>query len=365
MARRATLDRGTPRDADEESGAAGDLPARPGRPGWRSGSQWREPEQVSALWSEARGSRGSSAQRAGSAPWRGSGGRWVVWTLRVVAWAVLLVIGYRGVLAIIHGSGSTTSGTAAAPAASPASTFPTTQAEAYALQFGSAYLNFSPATAANRASLLAAMLPAGADPQLGWNGVGTQTMQSEQVAAISVQGAHKAIVSLLAEINDSQMIELGVPVYTSGGRFVVTGEPALLPVPKAAVAPTAGSQSVDATAVSALQSQLPAFFRAYASGGQATLSRFLVQGAQVTGLGGAVTFNQLVSVTAPPGGATRKITAVVSWKVPTSTETTGTDAGGVVSAARLEMTYTMTVVEQDGTWYVQSISSSAQFPGPP
>ena len=360
MARRATLDRGMPRDADEEIGAAGDLPARPGRPGRRTAAQWREPQQVSALRSEA---RGTSPRRPGSVPWRGSGGRWVVWTLRVVAWAVLLVIGYRGVLAIFQGSTSPAAGTAA-PAAAPAAAFPVTQAEAYALQFGGAYLNFSPAKAASRASLLATMVPAGTDPQLGWNGAGTQTLQSEQVASITVHGAHQAVVTLLAEINGSQMIELGVPVYTSGGRFVVTGEPALLPAPKAAVAPTAPSQSVDASAVSALQTQLPAFFRAYASGGQATLSRFLVQGARVTGLGGAVTYNQLVSVTAPPGGATRKITAVVSWNVP-ARSAAGQHAGTVASAATLEMTYTLTVTEQAGTWYVQSLGTSAQFPGPP
>lgn len=282
---------------------------------------------------------------------------------------VLLVIGYRGVLAIVQSSTSPSTGTAPAPRPAPASTFPVTQAEAYAMQFGSAYLNFSPATAASRAGLLATMVPAGVDPQLGWNGVGTQTMQSEQVTAISIQGAHKALVTLSAEINGSQMIELGVPVYTAGGRFVVTGEPALLPAPKAAVAPTAPAQSVDATAVTALQTQLPAFFRAFASGTQDTLSRFLVQGAQVTGLNGAVTYNQLVSVTAPPGGATRKITAVVSWNVPTSTETTisGTRKHPItnVSSAHVEMTYDMTVVEQGGTWYVQSIGASAESPGPP
>jgi len=292
-----------------------------------------------------------------------------MWTLRIVAWVVLLVIGYRGVLAIVQGSTSTGSGAAPAPTAAPGSTFPATQAEAYALQFGSAYLNFSPATAASRAGLLATMLPAGVDPQLGWNGAGTQTLQSENVAAIQVQGAHKAIVTLLAEINGSQVIELGVPVYTSGGRFVVTGEPALLPVPKAAAAPTAPTQSVDAAAVTALQTQLPAFFRAYASGSPDTLSRFLVQGAQVTGLNGVVAYNQLVSVTAPPGGTTRQITAVVSWAVPTSTETTtaGTSKHPAtnVSSASVEMTYNMTVVEQGGTWYVQSIGSSTQSPGPP
>jgi hypothetical protein len=349
-----------PRDAGDDDGA-GDLPARSGRGGRRSGGRWLEPQQVAA--------QRSATRRSGSAPWRGAGGRWVIWTLRIVAWVVLLVIGYRGILAIVQGSTSPSGGAAPAPTTAPASTFPETQAEAYALQFGSAYLNFSPATAASRASLLGSMLPAGVDPQLGWNGVGTQTLQTENVAAIRVLGAHKAIVTLLAEINNSQAIELGVPVYTSGGQFVVTGEPALLPAPKAATAPTAPTQSVDATAVTALQTQLPAFFRAYADGSQATLSRFLVQGADVSGLNGAVSFNQLVSVTAPPGGSTRKITAVVSWSVPTSTETTtaGTRKHPItnVSSASLEMTYDMTVVEQGGTWYVQAIGSSAQSPGPP
>jgi hypothetical protein len=360
MARRATLDRGMPRDADDDDAGAGDGSARSGRAGWRS-AQRPGPQQLAA--------QRSAARRSGSAPWRGSGGRWVIWTLRVIAWVVLLVIGYRGVLAIVQGSTSSGSGAAPAPTAAPANPFPETLAEAYALQFGSAYLNFSPATASSRAALLASMLPAGADQQLGWNGVGTQTLQSENVAGIQVLGAHKAIVTLLAEINNSQAIELGVPVYTSGGRFVVTGEPALLPVPKAAAAPTAPAQSVDSTAVTALQAQLPAFFRAYADGSQATLSRFLVQGAEVSGLNGAVAYNQLVSVTAPPGGTTRTITAVVSWAVPTSTQTStsGTRKHPItnVAVATTEATYNMTVVEQGGTWYVQSIGSSAQSPGPP
>ena len=37
-----------------------------------------------------------------SQPWRGAGGRWLIWAGRAVIWAVLLLIGYRGVLAIVH-----------------------------------------------------------------------------------------------------------------------------------------------------------------------------------------------------------------------------------------------------------------------
>ena len=37
------------------------------------------------------------------AHWRGAGGRWLVWVARAIAWAVILLIGYRGILAIIDG----------------------------------------------------------------------------------------------------------------------------------------------------------------------------------------------------------------------------------------------------------------------
>ena len=45
---------------------------------------------------------------------------------------------------------------------------------------------------------LAAFLPAGTDPQLGWNGAGTQQLLDEQVAGITVGTAHTAVVTLLA-----------------------------------------------------------------------------------------------------------------------------------------------------------------------
>src|SRR5437764_9692213 len=103
--------------------------------------------------------------------WRGAGGRWLVWAFRVVVWAVLLIIGYRGVTAIVLNE--TPGGSRAAPAPSQGTGFPAMAAGAYAMAFAQVYLNANPASAAQRASELSQFLPPGTDPQLGWNGQGT------------------------------------------------------------------------------------------------------------------------------------------------------------------------------------------------
>ena len=289
--------------------------------------------------------------------WRGAGGRWLVWVFRIVVWAVLLLIGYRGVTAIMLGETST--GAAPAPAATPGSAFPSALAGAYALQFGQVYLNADPATASQRSAELAAFLPAGADSQLGWNGTGTLQLQSEQVADVVVRDAHHAVVTLLARVN-GQLMELGVPVYYSGGALAVSGEPAWLPAPSRAVVPTPTPPDADATTQAELMNQLPAFFQAYASGDQATLGRFLAPGVSLTGLGGQLAFGSLAGVTVPAGGDTRHVVATVAWRVPAP-------AGSAQSPppAGLEMSYALTIVKRSGTWYISAIGPSLQPAGSP
>jgi hypothetical protein len=297
--------------------------------------------------------------------WRGAGGRWMIWALRAVIWAVLIIIGFRGVASIVSspapsGSGATSSSNAAAGTDSG---FPAELAEAFALQFGNVYLNFSPATAAQRASDLTPFIPVGSDPQFGWNGAGIQQLQSEQVAAISVQDAHHAVVMLLAQVNTG-LIELAVPIYATQGGLVVSAQPALLPGPQRASPPQPSSATNDTAAMNALSGQLPGFFRAYASGDQQTLSRFLAPGAVVTGLGGAVTFGSISAMEVPSGGTTRMITVGVIWQV-VGQSTVKPHGKQSVSAAPagLGMTYEMTVVQQNGTWYVKAIGPSDQQPG--
>ena len=144
--------------------------------------------------------------------WSGSGGRWLLWPMRIVLKAAILIIGYRGISAIAlnetPSSASSENGMAAVPAPSTPS-FPVTE----------------------RVNELAAFIPDNVrapQPEFGWNSAGTIQLQSGQMAGVDVRGAHTAEVAILATVN-GRLAELG---------------------------------------------GLPAFFQACASGGQATLSRF-------------------------------------------------------------------------------------------
>ena len=305
---------------------------------------------------------GESRKRPRSGPgWRGAGGRWLVWTFRVAVWVVLLVIGYRGVMAIVlNETPPANSSPAATAPATPG--FPAQEASAYAMQFAQVYLNASPATASQRASDLASFLPPGAtDPQLGWNGGGSLSLQSEQVAGVRVQDAHYAIVTLLARVN-GKLMRLGVPVYAAAGGMAISGEPAWLPAPETVTPPAPQPVISDDATQSALMRQLPAFFAAYASGDQSTLGRFLAPGTTVTGLGGSVVFGSVTSVTAPVGGDVRHVLAAVVWKIPGQP---GKAARTENSPANLEMAYALTIVRQHGTWYIQGIAPSTQAGGQP
>ncbi|MCL2582010.1 MAG: conjugal transfer protein [Streptosporangiales bacterium] len=301
----------------------------------------------------------SAPERDGPAvksPWRGGGGRWTVWPLRVVLWVAIIVIGYRGVMAIVLNETPTSTSSAPAPAApAPSSKFPVTLAEAYALQFGQVYLNFNPVTAAQRAHQLASFIPSSASEQqsqFGWNGSGSAKLSSEQVAGIDVRGPNTAVVTLLATVND-KLMELGVPVYSSGGTsLVVSGQPAWLPAPSAAQPPSSQTPNSDQGAQSALMSQLPAFFSAYASGDQSTLNRYLASGASINGLNGAVRFGSIGNITVPQGGDKRDITVTVNWLLPGQPKQ---------SVPQLTTTYDMSVVDQQsGKWYVEDIRASTQ-----
>jgi hypothetical protein len=293
----------------------------------------------------------------GSGNWSGGGGRWVLWPLRAVLWAALLIIVYRGITTIFVQETSRPATTTHTSAVSPASQFPVTLAEAYALQFGQVYLNFSPATQATREQQLAEFVPsslAAASPDLGWNGSGQEHLQSEQVAGIAVQDSRHAVVNLLATVS-GQLMELGVPVYATGDGVVVSGEPAWLAAPAPISPPSSRPVTSDQVAAGQLANELPAFFQAYANGDATALNRFLAPGVSLIGLNGSLAFDSIANLVVPPGGSARHITVTVVWQV------VGQDG---VTSAKLTMTYGVSVVDlQSGKWYVKGVSASTEAVG--
>jgi hypothetical protein len=300
---------------------------------------------------------GAIPQKDRRGGWSGAGGRWILWPLRAVLWAALLIIVYRGITAIFLNETPKTPTAASDSAGTSASQFPVTLAEAYALEFGQVYLNFSPATQTTREQELAAFVPPGlaaASPDLGWNGAGQEHLQSEQVAGITVQDSRRAVVNLLATVS-GQLMELGVPVYAAGDGVVISGEPAWLPAPQPISPPPAAPQSSDQVAAGQLMNQLPAFFQAYANGSATELNRFLAPGISLTGLNGSVAFDSITNLAVPPGGSTRDITVTVVWRV------LGQDG---VTSAKLTMAYRVSVVDlQSGKWYVKGVSASTEAVG--
>jgi len=306
---------------------------------------------------------GSLAARPGiGGSWRGAGGRWLLWPLRVVLWTALAVVAFRGITAIISGSSPAPAG--GTGPANATGKFPVSLAEAYAAEFGRVYLGFSPQSLGQREQALASFVPpavSAVNPSLGWNGIGQLNLQSLQVAGIRVQDHKHAVVTLLALLN-GQLMELGVPVAATGGGLVVSGEPAWLPAPPR-ISPPPAPRGSDRVAQSQLMNELPAFFQAYASGDGRALNRFLAHGASVAGLGGAVTFDSIGALHVPPGGASRQITVTVIWQVPV-TEQPGSTSGNLGMASKLEMTYGMSVVDlQSGKWYVKEIGASTEAVG--
>jgi hypothetical protein len=274
--------------------------------------------------------------------------------MRIVLWAALLIVIYRGVTAIALNE-TPSSDNAPADAGTATTEFPSTLAEAFVMQFGQVYFNLSPQNAALRQQELGQfLLPSELGAQskeFGFNGQATTVLQSEDIAGIDVSTQQSAVVTLLATVNN-RLMEFGVPVFAGGGGIVISGLPALLPAPPLAVPPQSQQGSQDTQAENQLRPQLQQFFQAYASGNGAELNRYLAPGSSVSGLGGEVTFGSIASLYVPATGGTRDVTVTVNWLLPGQ------------QGASFATTYAMSVVDQQGgRWYVEDIQAATQPTG--
>ncbi|MEV0591600.1 conjugal transfer protein [Nonomuraea cavernae] len=300
--------------------------------------------------------------------WSGGGGRWLVWTGRIILWALIVVIVVNGVRAPFE---RFTQQEVAAPngVVDVHHGFPVDRGMAFAAQFAGVYLNFNPADAASRAGKLDAFLADGMSPQLGWDGNGKLAAVAIQPYDIRADDASNAVVTVSFQ-SGARRLMLSVPIYYSGddddgGRFVVSGRPAILPAPAPADLPQIAEPEGDDVAAAELKPQLEGFFKAYASGDTAGLQRYLAVGKSLPSFGGAFTFGGLQELVVPVGGATREIKAVVVWVVPTGaappTDPNATDPSEV--AGRLEQAYHLTVDKQGDKWYVNDIRGAGRAVG--
>ncbi|MER7501971.1 conjugal transfer protein [Nonomuraea pusilla] len=298
--------------------------------------------------------------------WSGGGGRWLVWTGRVILWALIVVIVVNGIRAPFERFTQQ-----AAPAADPVTQahhgFPADRGMAFAAQFAGVYLNFSPEDAASRSGKLAAFLPEGMDQQAGWDGYGKYSAVAVQPYDIETTDAQNAVVTVAFQSGPRRFL-LSVPVYYSGDeagkRFVVSGRPAILPAPAPADLPQLAKPETDDAAAAELKPQLEGFFKDYASGDAAGLQRYVAAGKSLPSFGGSFTFAELKEVVVPVGGATREIQAVVEWLVPTASASAApntTDPGAV--GGRLEQAYRLTVEKQGDKWYVADIRGAGRRVG--
>ncbi|MFD6891828.1 hypothetical protein [Streptomyces sp. NPDC059957] len=238
----------------------------------------------------------------------------------------------------------------AAPAPGPTTAaYPEDAARALAVRAARAYLTWDETKRADRAGELSAVLAAGVDPQLGWNGAGVQSAGLVIPGPVAVGKAGRARVRVDAEVvsgtGPARWIALEVPVVVgSGGRLAVSGPPALLGVPEeGAAAPDPATRTTDQEFSAETRAPVTDFFKAWSLGGAAQAA---APGAIVPALAAGVELRTVQSWEAAPGkGADRWGVARVVW---------GVGGGEITQAYRV----TLTRVEsaRAGRWQVAGIS---------
>jgi Conjugative transposon protein TcpC len=189
---------------------------------------------------------------------------------------------------------------------------PDGQAEAFAVRFATAYLT----TQAGEETQWEASIKPYVVPNLNtsnwWAGNGTQTVG--QVIPVSETRSDGLQHVLVVAAVGQGWLYLSVPIYQDQTGYSVVGPPALVPAPgqtstwSAPVTPNSDGQLT-----SQLESDLSAFFTAYAASNWTQLGYYTAPGTSTGGLAGAATFKSL-QLSVLPGGDTRTALASVTWQ---------------------------------------------------
>jgi hypothetical protein len=274
----------------------------------------------------------------------------------VVLWALIIVIVVNGIRAPFERF-TQTGATGGADASPSPSGFPMDRATSFANQFAAAYLNFNGSRPEERAGRLAPFLPDGAAPQFGWDGVGQMSAGAIQPYGVEQVDDNNAVVTLAFQTDNKRML-IAVPVHyageESGGDFVVSARPGILPAPAKAGLPQPPEVDRDTETANELRPQLEGFFKAYAEGDTVQLQRFQ-SGKTLDSFGGAFHFAEIKDLVVPHGGTTRVVTAIIVWEVPGSAPTAEPTPDPSAVGGKLEQVYRLTVDKQGDRWFVKDI----------
>ncbi|MEU6331579.1 conjugal transfer protein [Streptomyces sp. NPDC047049] len=232
---------------------------------------------------------------------------------------------------------------------------PEAAAQQVASRFARSYLTWSKDDPQAREKELKRDLPQGADTKTGWNGEGTQLVAQTIPGEVSQTRPHQARVLVDVRVSAttgtgkkaraiSSWRALEVPVAESGGRVLVTGQPALVGLDQPARWKAAAEPDTDITLTASTRTAVNDFLKAWASG---TQGQTTAPGASIAPLGPGVTLHSLDNWAAHTGsGSHRTGTATVRWEM-----------GG----AQLQQTYRITLAQVSANnasrWQVWQVMS--------
>ncbi len=226
---------------------------------------------------------------------------------------------------------------------------PTLQrATAFAVQFAHDYLNYDQANPEVRQRELRLYLAPGVDPQLGWNG------QGSQVAVLTVpvesreteDGAAVTVAAQVTGRDAPRWVHLAVEVVRDDqGRLAIRRAPAFVPRPQPGVPAEAPARALDQVLSDQLQSGMQPLFAAFASDPAVDVPGTTAPGATIRGLGGQVSLGSVGPLRVFVGDdTTREAQIDVAWL----DEVTG----GTTS-----QTYILRLSAVDGSWLVTAITT--------
>lgn len=220
-------------------------------------------------------------------------------------------------------------------------------ATAFAVQFTHDYLNYDQAQPDVRERDLRAYLAPGLDPQLGWDGQGTQVAVLTVPIQTVTQG-DRVVVTVAAQVTGEdapRWVHLAVPLAQDQDmRWAVIAQPAYVPRPGAGNPASDPDAEVDPELSSSLTAAMEQLFRAYATEGAVAIGGVTAPGATIRGLQGQVTFVEIDAVRIMAGdGDTRTGSVTVTWN----------DA---ITGGSISQTYVVDLVGSGDGWLVEGVA---------